>query len=384
MRGDVDRQRPRGDARHREDGLGVGGEPGGAARDQILDAGLGRVLGRARELGDDVRVAAGRGDDGIGALGVAAEAVDELARVRIGQRGDVELARVVAHGGAARPPPHPRDDAEVVLRAMREHDLHARVGALDELGEEHRAVGVAPVDVVDEHDQRADRREPGEHAVQRVEAAAADLLRIRWRWRQRRQLGEPGHPAQHGEQADQRAEVARRQRLDVRRGLADDHRGELVDDAVEHLERHRLALEAAALEDERGVAEAAQERADQRGLADAAAAAHHHRDARAARVGERGLQLVQLAVAADERGVRLAARELARRRRHRRAEPEHHVAPARPHRRVGVDELGGESRASSASTAGSSASGVAGCSVCLRTITCSASPSIGRRPASAS
>ena len=52
---------------------------------------------------------------------------------------------------------------------------HAELAGMDELGEERRAIGIAPVGVVDEDHDRPDARQPGEQLAQRREPAPAQL-----------------------------------------------------------------------------------------------------------------------------------------------------------------------------------------------------------------
>ena len=172
VRRDLDRERTRRDADDREHRLRVGGQLGRARGDEVVDRHcLDLPRRRARELGDEERVATRHGDDRVRARGVAAELRDQGARVGVGEREDLELSHVARAL-------EPRDDAQVVLGAVHEHGQHAGVRLLDQLGDDTRAVGVAPVHVVDEQHDRPHAREPRDRAPQRLEPAPANLLRI--------------------------------------------------------------------------------------------------------------------------------------------------------------------------------------------------------------
>jgi hypothetical protein len=99
---------------------------------------------------------------------------------------------------------------------------------------------------------------------------------------------------------------------ELRRRQAQQRAGQRVDQRVERLERHRLALVAAAGQHQRAIGQpTSRNRVDQRRLAHARGAAHDHRDAGLARVEQRLGQRAELGDPADER--RRHSRRCARR-----------------------------------------------------------------------
>jgi hypothetical protein len=108
---------------------------------------------------------------------------------------------------------------------------------------------------------------------------------------------------QHGEQPCQRVHVARQQLRCFLGGQAHHVAAERVDDVVERLVRHRLALVAAPAQDDRVVVldELVGEAAHQRALAHARQPVHEHGDRLALlRLLERHAQRLQVCVAPDE------------------------------------------------------------------------------------
>ena len=296
---------------------------------------------------------------------------------------ELELADVAAAQPAGRML-QLRDDAEVVLGPVREDHERLRLAAVDEIGEEHRAVGIAPVGVVDEDHQRAHPRELAEQRAQRLEAAPAQLAAIAHR-RPRRASANRFTRFITG---NSRTSAARSRGAIVSTSAGGSARITPVSDvdhAVEHLEWHLLALEAAPLEDDRPTRRAsARTSAPARVLPMPRLALDHHRDAAAPAVGERTAELVELVAPADERHRHRRARHVARARRRRRAEliEDRHAGRARARPSAASSIIASRDR--SAGRPATMLLGLGGSSVCLRVITCSLSPSNGRRPTSAS
>jgi len=186
--------------------------------------------------------------------------------------------------------------------------------------EERRAVEVAPLEVVDRDDEAPPRRHAPQQRAQAREGAPPELGRVgrllsRARARSSaRARGCRGrhrdglHAAEHGEQPQQRHELARRgqQPLDLARLEPPQVPRERVDHAVDGLVRHGLALVAAAGEADRLAppGEPGKEPLDERALPHARRPVDVHGDRApeprdgAERAGEGG----ELAQAADERG----------------------------------------------------------------------------------
>jgi hypothetical protein len=188
---------------------------------------------------------------------------------------------------------------------MSRHEQQGRgVRRTEEISEEGHAVRIAPVEIVDPHDERPPHGDPREQLAQRCEGAPADLLRI--------DVGELGlapgqldaRSAQHREDAQQRADAG----WQIGAGalpLTRQEAAEIVDHSVDRLEANRLLgmTTRAQHEDVVLLLRLGQERFDERALADAGSAddAHGRRLARSRRA-LRPTEDLELGGAADERG----------------------------------------------------------------------------------
>ena len=154
---------------------------------------------------------------------------------------------------------------------QREHGRRAR--RPKQLLEQHGAVRVGPLQVVDPDDQRLGDPRAGAaaRAAPRMPGAGGQADRRSRAPDRRRASGDSVHLQQHREHSRQRRHVGRQQLFDLltwnRREIA----AQVVDDAVERLVRHRLVLVAAAGEHDDVVARAelAEKAPHQRALADA-------------------------------------------------------------------------------------------------------------------
>ena len=203
------------------------------------------------------------------------------------------------------------DLAHVAVAQGGEQEQRRRRRRAEQLAEELHAVGVGPVEIVDDQHDRVAQRDPAQELAQRGEGGRADLLR------RALVLGggggglDRGQDAHDREDPGQRAGVGREQRGLLLGGQGAEEASQLVDDAVEGLVRHALALVAATDQHHRaGLAgeELVGELTDEVALAHARLAAHQHGDRGAGLdLGHGRRQPGELVAPADER--------LARRRR---------------------------------------------------------------------
>ena len=132
------------------------------------------------------------------------------------------------------------------LRPTRRHDeQHRRARRRQQVREQRAGVGVGPLRVVDQQRERLLACNRVEHVAEHAGGDAAriverELLAAVWSDDLREHREQPAQLG--GIAAAQRLERARRQPI----GMARHDPREPVDDAVERLERHRLALVAAA------------------------------------------------------------------------------------------------------------------------------------------
>ena len=132
-----------------------------------------------------------------------------------------------------------------VFGAVRRHQQDRRRGGrAHQLHEQSGAVGVAPLDIVDEEDHplpRAQRRheltQSAERHLPHDERVAGDGPRERV---------DPRRAAEHGEEVRERPDPGRQWQL----GSLHQVPGERVDEAVDRLVGHRLALVGAPAKDE--------------------------------------------------------------------------------------------------------------------------------------
>ena len=152
---------------------------------------------------------------------------------------------------------------------QREHGGRAR--RPQQLVEQHRTVGVGPLQVVDAHDERLAIRETREQVAQRLERTPPQTRQIAAvRFLIPPPVGHGSHLQQHWEHARQRRHVGGHQRLDILARHRREMAAQIVDDPVERLVWHRLVFVAPAGEhDHAGLrTDLAEKAPDQRALAD--------------------------------------------------------------------------------------------------------------------
>ena len=179
------------------------------------------------------------------------------------------------------------------------------LGRGQQLGQQAHAVGVAPVEVVEEEDQAVAGGEGGEQALEGGEGLAPRLLVGGADPRVLGQLADGADALERREHAGEVASVAAEEGRELDRLERGEVVGEGVDEAVEGLEGDRLVLIAAAGEGDDVAArlEGAEEAVDEAGLADAGPAAQV--DAGGAAAGGGGEALVEgveLGLAAEQDG----------------------------------------------------------------------------------
>src|SRR5689334_15163746 len=115
-------------------------------------------------------------------------------------------------------------------------------------GEEGRTVGVAPMEIVDKHDQGLVLRETGQKLAQSGKGAPAEFLDVR----DLRRLAAPDeiHFAKDWKEPNQRGKIPRQDLFQQGRGQVFEIPHQLVDDTVERLVGYRLTLETPAHENQ--------------------------------------------------------------------------------------------------------------------------------------
>ena len=235
----------------------------------------------------------------------------ESARVVGRQARQVHLARLGRQQRRAR-------RRRLLARPRRGQEQHRRrVRRPRDRLEERQRVEIGPLQIVDDHDEHALGRHAREQLAQRREELPAQLLRIAVGGRPRRRrhrLDAPEHREDLGEQARARRQHHRRLHLGQPRQPA----RQRVDDAVERLVGHALALVAAPLQHHdvgRRRPHLVDEVAHQRALAHARLAAHVHGHAGAgARALPRRLERGELGAPPDEARLAMGRRRQLRRR----------------------------------------------------------------------
>ncbi len=184
-----------------------------------------------------------------------------------------------------------------------DHEDSRSVGWMQDLPQQRDRIGIGPLDVVDHDDDRLMRGERAEQGAQPAERARPELDRRRGP--RHAHPRDRGHAAQHREHAGERLDLVGEQQRDIDRVAAEQLARQRVDDAVDPLERHALALVAAAGEHERPRAlrlDTLDEIAHERALADPALALDEHRGAATGDdLVERAVERGELARASDER-----------------------------------------------------------------------------------
>jgi hypothetical protein len=294
----------------------------------------------ARELVDEERIAVRLGGDRIrpALVGRSEQRRGELRRLCGSERFEPQL--VDRHvGEQRREPREERARGPLLVAKPCQPEHRRRIRSAHELGEQRRAVGIAPLQIVDAHDHRRSRGEPLEQRAQRRDPADPHVGRIAARVAQRRDARDL---QQHRKQRRQRHGVARQQRgRFVRRHPAEPPR-QLVDDRVERLVRDGLELEAASGEHHRvgpPPPHVVEETPQERGLADARRAERErHRAAAARRLVEPSRERLLLGLSPHEdfaTGGDLG-RDL------RRARPREDLITARPPLGIAREERGAQ------------------------------------------
>ncbi len=194
-------------------------------------------------------------------------------------------------------------DEEHGGRAGRPRSALVFEGRIEEIEQQRRAVGVAPLEVVDPHDERLGGGHARQQLAQGAEGAAAQLERI-GRVGARRGAVDGVDAQEHGEDAGQRLDVGRDELQGLLLREGSQVLRERVDEAVDALVGHALALVAAALEHHGAVAlgDVVEEAMEERALAHARGAVDLERDRLAApRRAEGVLEHGEVVVAPDER-----------------------------------------------------------------------------------
>jgi len=200
-------------------------------------------------------------------------------------------------------------DAQDVARirffaAVGHHQKQWRRRVLQQPGEERHAAHVAPLQIVDEKDQRAQLGNASEELAQRREGTPAKLHRIeRGHGRTALRLGHRLDATQDRKRARQRLDIERHEWVGLLPGQTEQEPAERIDESIDGRVRDRLALVAPSGQHQRLVlvAQTLEEVLDERGLAHARAALDAHREpGTAARRLERLAKRGKLTVAADQ------------------------------------------------------------------------------------
>ena len=179
-----------------------------------------------------------------------------------------------------------------------------RVRRTDEIEDQRRAVGVAPLGVVDADDHRPPRGQRRQQGPARAERAPTHPLRIEDGLGCER--ADARDASQHGEQAPQRRHVLGPPEGPLGVGKVHQVSTERIDDAVDGLVRHRLPLVRLSSKHDRlaPLDQAVEKVLEQGRLAHARSTAHAHgRPAARARDLERVAQRADVRLAPDERRV---------------------------------------------------------------------------------
>jgi hypothetical protein len=274
----------------------------------------------ADQLIDEERIAGRLARDRGGqraAAGAVAAQPDEGQLSRLVRRQDADLH--LAHFHRRRPRraqaldqvAHRLAGVGVLAAIGQDQEQRRRVGRAQEIDQQHAGVEVAPLHVVDDQDERVAGGHAGEQLAQRVQPAPPELVRVGRRDPLRRRLDHLG-AAQDREEPRHRQDVARQERLHLLAREPGQVAAERVDQAVERLVRHRLALVAAPGQHHRAalLGQLARDPLDQHALAHAGAAVHQHghRLPVAHRGGERLAQHLRVRAPAHQRRRVLRAR----------------------------------------------------------------------------
>ena len=324
--------------------LAPGGlDRGEATREQLIELELGAQLRPEHELDQPKGAALGPPREDLGAGGVRG-LTEQRQRQRHGlgvrERAKLELAQLTT-GKGRRIVELAQGRAQLELVAKGEHQQQRRgLGRTQERGEQAHAVDVGPLKVIDADDQRLAITQTHDQLAQTRQTQAPPL---RGRERGLRRAHPLPHVGEHGEELDRRARVAGLEARGLDRRQAAQVDGERVDDGVEALVGHRLALEAAPRQDQRrlALAQLGLELAQQGRLPGPARTVHEHghRGAGLPDVAQRRAQAGELGRAPDE-GPRAPRADAARPRRAPAPIPEgrEQLAARRAQLRLGLEQ----------------------------------------------
>jgi hypothetical protein len=208
-----------------------------------------------RELHHQIRIASGLARDRLRACGGAAapggkHRERELGGLRRRQRSDRQLdgaGHCLDEGAHARA----RDR---VGRAVTAHEQQRRrIVAGGDVGEQRRALGVAPLEIVDPQHQRRAARQPTQQLAQTCGAAALQLVHVRAAERFFRCAEHRLDPAEDREHARERRRVGWHEVPRLRPRQLEQMPAQAVDERIDRFVRNRFALVAAPREDDGGV-----------------------------------------------------------------------------------------------------------------------------------
>ena len=202
----------------------------------------------------------------------------ERPRVVHRERPDREIAHLGRNRPAGAHLEHEGARGRLLVAVGHHDEQRRRERGAHGLEQQVDAVGVAPLHVVDPEDQRPAARQLGEHPPQRGERVAPHVLRVGGRGLHGG--GDGRHAPQHREQTREGPDVGRHRDGAVVVGEPHQVPAQRVDDAVEGLVGHRLALVGAAAQGD-GLAapdQAVEELLDERRLAHAGGAVDQHGD----------------------------------------------------------------------------------------------------------
>ena len=235
------------------------------------------------------------------------ESVRQAPCVHLGQGRQLQLATRLGPGTAQQRPEEGRGRSRVLAREARDHEERRWVGGGEQRIEQHDAVGVAPLQVVDVHYHRLLGRDAPEQALEGAEPLAPQLHRVHHVALRGGELQQLRDPPEHGKQLQHRREIPSDQAVEVSVRERPQEARETVDHAVQPLVRHRLAHVAPAREHHRTIVgrQLLDEPAHERRLPDPRRPAHDREHGTAAlREPERPLELGELRIATDEQRTR--------------------------------------------------------------------------------
>ena len=206
----------------------------------------------AHQLGDEKGITARLPGDrsGVGRhvrIASAEQAQRKLPRFRFRQCIDGQIAPIHDPILTLRLPeerPQERAAPRVFVTVAAQQQKHGRVGGPHELRKQSRAIGIAPLEVVDGQHQRASVAQPRQQFAQGDEGPPSQLSRVGDLDRTPRQRRHGLDPVQHRENLRERPDVAREYSLHCCGGQSPQMPAQGVDQAVQGLVGNRLLLVA--------------------------------------------------------------------------------------------------------------------------------------------